>query len=559
MELLLRIVLINTATASLLAIAVALIGLTVRRPSVMHALWLVVLLKLFTPPLVEVETLPIGWFSPGGETSAVETVPATTPVVASPAPPTPAPRRLSLSTIGIGIWFSGAASIFLLALSRTRRFQRFVRDSPEAPRWLRRRASTIARRIGLARAPRIRLTAGRVSPMLWHGPGGSVLLLPQELLQRLEPSECDAVLAHELAHLHRRDHWVRWIEFAAGTLFWWHPLVWWTRRQLRIAEEKSCDAMVLRALPGQAGAYAEGLLKTLEYLAGRKSCTPALATGADETRHLSERLTMILNERLPRPTPVMLRWLIGSLALTALLVFPTWADRTEDKQESPAREATHRAELIELRRQAVEVEKRLERLALRQVELKRTMQEEMIGEESDTVEARVKHELQQRLAEMELAQAQADARTAEEAARHALELGRELASVQRRAELMQREQQERDRERAIRQQERALRHLRSIQERELLMQKRDELLQHDEAAAARELEARIGALDAVARREEARALRDDRRADDLQRVREELVHQIETLEESSETEDHEELKLLRAELRKLDAALERMR
>jgi len=498
MELFLRIVLINTATASLLALAVALIGLALRRPAVMHVLWLIVLIKLFTPPLVEVETLPSAWFSSTAETVAFENVPATAPTVTSMVSPPPASRGLSLSAIGVGIWFTGAASILLLALWRTSRFQRFVADSPEASPALLRRASTLARRIGLAHAPQLRLIAGQVSPMLWHAPGGCVLLLPQELLQRLDPSECDAVLAHELAHLQRRDHWVRWIEFAAGTLFWWHPLVWWTRRQLRIAEEKSCDALVLRALPGQAGAYAEGLLKTLEYLAGRKSCTPALATGADETRHLSERLTMILNERLPRPTPVLLRWLVGSLALAALLVFPTWAERDTDEPEIATREAAYRAELTELRRQTAEVERELERLSSRRIELERAMHEDgVVADEAGAVE----RELHERLVEMERMRAETDVRSAAEASRHARELERAVL--------------------------------------------------RDEVAAARKLEARIAARAAAEKR--------DLRADDLRLVREELVHQIEILEESSGTAGREELQLLRDELRKVDAALHRMR
>ena len=54
--------------------------------------------------------------------------------------------------------------------------------------------------------------------------------------------EQDAVLAHELAHLKRRDHWVRRLEAIVLGLYWWYPGAWWARRQLERAEEECCDA-----------------------------------------------------------------------------------------------------------------------------------------------------------------------------------------------------------------------------------------------------------------------------------------------------------------------------
>jgi beta-lactamase regulating signal transducer with metallopeptidase domain len=67
---------------------------------------------------------------------------------------------------------------------------------------------------------------------------GPVLLLPRDLLDELTPDERDALLAHELAHVRRRDHWVRLLELAATALFWWYPVAWWARAALRRAEER---------------------------------------------------------------------------------------------------------------------------------------------------------------------------------------------------------------------------------------------------------------------------------------------------------------------------------
>ena len=82
-----------------------------------------------------------------------------------------------------------------------------------------------------------RLNSGRA----WERTSGTLLLL------------------HELAHLKRRDHWVRWLELVVAGLYWWHPVVWWARRALREAEEQCCDAWVVWAMPDRSRTYASCL------------------------------------------------------------------------------------------------------------------------------------------------------------------------------------------------------------------------------------------------------------------------------------------------------------
>ena len=59
METLLHAGLSNAVSATLLAVLVACLGrVLARRPAILHCLWLLVLLKLVTPPLYQV---PIPW------------------------------------------------------------------------------------------------------------------------------------------------------------------------------------------------------------------------------------------------------------------------------------------------------------------------------------------------------------------------------------------------------------------------------------------------------------------------------------------------------------------
>jgi beta-lactamase regulating signal transducer with metallopeptidase domain len=85
--------------------------------------------------------------------------------------------------------------------------------------------------------------------MLWAVLRRPRLLLPAGLWDDLDEAQRDTLIAHELAHLRRRDHWVRLVEVAATVLYWWHPAVWWARRELREAEEQCCDAWVVWSMP----------------------------------------------------------------------------------------------------------------------------------------------------------------------------------------------------------------------------------------------------------------------------------------------------------------------
>src|ERR1700722_5348855 len=98
------------------------------------------------------------------------------------------------------------------------------------------------------RAPRVAMVRGLSSPLVGGLPQ-PVLLWPAGLEDQLPPEGVRAVLAHELAHLRRRDHWVRWLELFAGCVMWWNPLFILVRRKIRQYAEQACDAWVVNLLP----------------------------------------------------------------------------------------------------------------------------------------------------------------------------------------------------------------------------------------------------------------------------------------------------------------------
>src|SRR5262249_53249406 len=110
----------------------------------------------------------------------------------------------------------------------------------------------------------------------------------------LTAAQQDTLLVHELAHLCRRDHWVRLLEVVVLGLYWWHPVVWYARRELREAEEQCCDAWVVWALPGARRCYATAVVETLDFLSDVPSPEPLLASGIGQVSDLKRRLTMIM-------------------------------------------------------------------------------------------------------------------------------------------------------------------------------------------------------------------------------------------------------------------------
>jgi len=393
------IVVLKACAAALLGLGAAIAGRWLRRPALLHALWMVVLLELLVPPLFEIGVLPRAVRAPA---AVVATIPSPT---VSTFPPEPSPTvdargpvpvasasvRAWLPPLVGGVWLIGLSGVLLLAAVRARRFGKLVAGAVDAPREMQSAARRIASTFGLRRCPSIRLVPAAISPLLRPRWGSLEILFPSALAGRLEPEERDLLLAHELAHVRRRDHWVRWIELSATALFWWHPVVWWARKRLRRAEEQCCDALVLTTLPEHANSYARGLVKTVEFLAAARFALPTLASGAAGARNLEERLIMIVNHRLPTHPSRSQRVLLVVASAALLLVLPTWADPPSPRGENDALQADQerlaRAEadvhetLLALERQAASLEAELQevRQQRRRIELEFARERETFG------------------------------------------------------------------------------------------------------------------------------------------------------------------------------------
>jgi uncharacterized protein (TIGR03435 family) len=121
-----------------------------------------------------------------------------------------------------------------------------------------------------------------------------VLILPEGILQRLSPGQLDAVIAHELCHVRRRDNLTAALHMAVEAVLWFHPLLWWIGAQLVEERERACDEAVV-ASGADAGDYAQGILEVCRlYVESPLKCAAGIGGGAtlkDRVRRIAEQWT----------------------------------------------------------------------------------------------------------------------------------------------------------------------------------------------------------------------------------------------------------------------------
>jgi beta-lactamase regulating signal transducer with metallopeptidase domain len=344
----------NLVVTAGLALAVAVVCRTSRiGPVGRHALWLVVLVKFVTPPLVvwpwaAPDPLRVSAFDVRADRGFDLAIPAVADVdaaasgdAASPVPTDlrgaafatdarPADELAAVWPWLLGLWIAGSVVLLAVESARLVRLARRVRRSAPAVPALVQRIDSLAARLDL-RPIEVRVVPGAAPPAV-SCLGRPQLLWPAALPADVSDACVDGLLVHELAHVRRRDHLVGWLELAAGIVWWWNPLFWFVRSALREQSELACDAWVISALPNGRRAYAESLL-ALSGASGRGTSSMALVgIRATSRRVLERRLVMIMQGRAPlRLTRVGFL----SLLLVAAATLPGWASASQNPPPPP--------------------------------------------------------------------------------------------------------------------------------------------------------------------------------------------------------------------------------
>ncbi|HEV1286937.1 MAG TPA: M56 family metallopeptidase, partial [Bryobacteraceae bacterium] len=208
-----------------------------------------------------------------------------------------APQSIPWAAIGGAVWLAGCAAVLLIWCLRWWRVRSVVREA--LPLW---------RSAGIE----ARLSRGQLEPGVF-GIWRPVLLLPAGIMERLTADQLDAIVAHELCHVRRRDNLAASIHMVVEALFWFHPLVWWIGARMMEERERACDEEVLRS-GKEPEVYAESILKICRfYLESPVECVAGV-TGSD----LKTRIEGIMAARIGRELDFARKMLLAAAGMAAI-------------------------------------------------------------------------------------------------------------------------------------------------------------------------------------------------------------------------------------------------
>src|SRR5690349_215639 len=84
------------------------------------------------------------------------------------------------------------------------------------------------------------LVSDEISSPVTFGFRRPVILLPSRFPELERPMQ-DAILAHELLHVERRDWLITVGEEVVRAIFWFHPAIWWLLGEIQLAREQAVD------------------------------------------------------------------------------------------------------------------------------------------------------------------------------------------------------------------------------------------------------------------------------------------------------------------------------
>jgi len=309
--------------STLFAALVGLATLALRRnhAAIRHALWFAASMK-FLVPVASLTALG-AQFGPQTPVRVTETeivivmnnagstLPAVLPMTAAPAPS----RLLDIPPAVLwSIWLAGAVVVALVWTVRWRRVAAIARagavvDTGRDVDALR----TLQRAAGVKRPIALVSTTDALEPGVF-GFLRPVLVWPRVIAERLDERQIASILAHEVAHVRRRDNLMAALHMAVEAVFWFHPLVWWLGARLVDERERACDEAVLRS-GSEPSVYARTILMACR--AFIESPLPCVAgvTGSD----LRRRIERIMSELPSEALTIWKKTLIAALPVAAVI------------------------------------------------------------------------------------------------------------------------------------------------------------------------------------------------------------------------------------------------
>ena len=296
-----EILLSNIIIVSIGALVISGVTAIWKNARVARLLWLILLLKLITPPLLQ---LPLLGSAPDSAIATEQKLPISTdtpslvlikkhmPRHAQYMPASPKSDPVAQSSLNLikqnkpditvicgswiktatakinflYIWIAGSAVWILINTWQVYHLCRLTANSTQPSKRLQHELSKIAGNLRLKTVPKLLFIDSMISPCVWAWKRSSYILISKKLFARMDRHQQQTILAHEMAHLRQGDHWLRWLELVIIAVYWWFPVAWWIVKQLHKSGEYCCDYYVYDIYPNKIKAYARALVETVECL-----------------------------------------------------------------------------------------------------------------------------------------------------------------------------------------------------------------------------------------------------------------------------------------------------
>jgi len=140
----------------------------------------------------------------------------------------------------------------------------------------------------------------------------------------LSQEDAAHVIAHEKAHIRRRDHWLKPAAFVLLTVYWFQPTLWLAYYLLCRDIELACDERVIQNMTeAQRAAYSQTLLTCTTNRTLVPACPLSFGSGV-----IGERVRSVLAYKKAK------RWIpLAAMSLVLILVFGFLTDPVTSSQQ----------------------------------------------------------------------------------------------------------------------------------------------------------------------------------------------------------------------------------
>jgi len=168
----------------------------------------------------------------------------------------------------------------------------------------------------------------KVSSALTFGFLKPVIVVPLGFFMTLPTDQIEAVLLHEIYHIKHKDYLINLLIMAFEVIFFYHPLMWWLAKNIRVERENRCDDQVTQITDKQV--YAHALLNMESY---RQSLSYAIPF-SNKKSNLKMRIMRIFEQKPERN--IGLKPFLSLLAIVVFLMGFTFYKLEEPKNPEKA-------------------------------------------------------------------------------------------------------------------------------------------------------------------------------------------------------------------------------